>query len=141
MYNITVCPQRGQVVRIERRRRLTGAHEANIEIEMGRKQTLVVKQRLSKKEAPAYYENDISAESQAKEERTRFQKEDEHEKRPQCIEKKADKGKKETHSITSCGKKASRMTSCFPTDTKDRETCLFVSFRDLGAVEKQHAKT
>jgi hypothetical protein len=62
---------------------LTDARGADIEIEMRRNQTLVVKQRLSEKEAPAYYENDISAESQAKEKGARFQKEDEHEERPQ----------------------------------------------------------
>jgi hypothetical protein len=52
-----------------------------------------------KKEAPAYYENDISAESQAKEKRTRIQKADEHEERPQCPEEKTDERKEETHSI------------------------------------------
>jgi hypothetical protein len=86
MYNIAVCPQRGQVFPIE--------------IEMGRKQTLVTEQRLSKKEAPAYYENDISAESQTEEKGTRFQKEDAYEERPQCFEEKTGKGKKETHSIS-----------------------------------------
>jgi hypothetical protein len=73
---------------------------ARVEIETGREQALVVKQRLSKKEAPAYYENDISAESQTKEKGARFQKEDAHEKRPQCFEEKTGKGKKETHGIS-----------------------------------------
>jgi hypothetical protein len=56
-----------------------------------------------KEEAPIYYENDLSAKSQAKKKRARFQKENEHEERQKCSEEKTGEGKKETYSLRNCG--------------------------------------
>jgi hypothetical protein len=52
-----------------------------------------------KKEATACYEDDLSAESQAEKERTRLQKENEHEKRKKCFEEETGEGTKEDFGI------------------------------------------
>jgi hypothetical protein len=70
---------------------------------------LFEKQQLLKKEAPAYYENDISAQGKAAKKGARFQKENAHEKRTQCFKEKTCEGKKKTYSI----KTAKRRCFCF----------------------------
>jgi ribonuclease P protein component len=102
---MTVCPQRRLCANCEPAAYPAAYGEvARFEIEMGARglkcRCLKVKFKLfKKKEAPAYYENDIPAESQAEKKRTRLQKTDAYEERTQCSEEKTGQGKKKTHSI------------------------------------------